>query len=328
MAMKIILSLLLSPLFFHEVVLAATHTSPPAGAIVVRAGTSSSGEFSTVAAAVASLPNDDSTQSIFIYPGVYTEQVDITRPGPLTSFSDNQVTIEAGVDASSAGSDDASGTLRIHKNDFKMYNVNIKNTFGPGVQAIAISQYGSRVGLYACGFYGYQDTLYANEGTQVYLQNYIEGAVDFIFGRHGLAFFGGNTIAVAGPGCITANGRITDDDGSYVFENNEIILASDAVDDTAGKVFFGRPWGAFAKVIFKHTTVNAPLNNTLWSIWNPGDERISNVTLADYESSGPGVQDANRPGFVTELTDSEAATFNISSAVGSDWATWVDASYL
>jgi pectinesterase len=78
------------------------------------------------------------------------------------------------VPASTAGSDDASGTLRIHKNDFKMYNVNVKNTFGVGSQAIAISQYGSRVGLYACGFFGYQDTLYANQGTQVYLKGYIE----------------------------------------------------------------------------------------------------------------------------------------------------------
>lgn len=76
--------------------------------------------------------------------------------------------------ASTAGSDDASGTLRIHKNDFKMYNVNVKNTFGVGSQAIAISQYGTRVGLYACGFFGYQDTLYANQGTQVYLKGYIE----------------------------------------------------------------------------------------------------------------------------------------------------------
>jgi len=55
-----------------------------------------------------------------------------------------------------------------------MYNVNVKNTFGVGSQAIAISQYGSRVGLYGCGFYGYQDTLYANEGTQAYLRSYIE----------------------------------------------------------------------------------------------------------------------------------------------------------
>lgn len=91
-----------------------------------------------------------------------------------TTYKSNQVTIQAGVPASTAGSDDASGTLRVHKNDFKMYNVNVKNTFGVGSQAIAISQYGSRVGLYACGFYGYQDTLYANQGTQVFLKGYIE----------------------------------------------------------------------------------------------------------------------------------------------------------
>ena len=90
------------------------------------------------------------------------------------AYSANQVTIQAGVPASTAGSNDASGTLRIHKNDFKLYNVNVKNTYGVGSQAIAISQYGSRVGLYACGFYGYQDTLYANQGTQVYLRGYIE----------------------------------------------------------------------------------------------------------------------------------------------------------
>lgn len=89
--------------------------------------------------------------------------------------------ISAGVDATTAGSDDASGTLRVHKDDFKMYNVNVKNTFGKGVQAIALSQYGSRVGLYGCGFYGYQDTLYANQGTQVYLKGYIEVFVHCTF---------------------------------------------------------------------------------------------------------------------------------------------------
>ena len=64
------------------------------------------------------------------------------------------MTIQAGFSAQMAGSDDASGTLRIHKNDFALYNVNVKNTFGPGTQAIALSQYGSKVGLYACGIYG------------------------------------------------------------------------------------------------------------------------------------------------------------------------------
>lgn len=41
-----------------------------------------------------------------------------------------------------------------------------------------------------------------------------QGATDFIFGRTGLAFFGKNTIAVSGPGWVTANGRTSDDSGS------------------------------------------------------------------------------------------------------------------
>jgi pectinesterase len=73
-----------------EAVLAASRTSPPSGAIVVRAGTTTSGEFSTLSSAVNSLPNDSSSRSIFIYPGTYNEQVFITRSGPLTVSWFNQ----------------------------------------------------------------------------------------------------------------------------------------------------------------------------------------------------------------------------------------------
>lgn len=90
------------------------------------------------------------------------------------SYSTNQVILQAGISSAQAGTADASATMSIHTDNFKMYNVNVKNTFGNVSQAIAFSQYGNRVGLYACGFYGYQDTLHANQGTQVYLRNYIE----------------------------------------------------------------------------------------------------------------------------------------------------------
>ncbi|KAG6901501.1 hypothetical protein C0995_011051 [Termitomyces sp. Mi166 len=330
---------------FCQMVFAASRTSPPSGAKIVRAGTTSSGEYSTVSAAVASLPNDSSNQSIFIYPGTYNEQVYITRNGPLAiygyttdtmSYSANQVTIQAGVTAQQAGSDDASGTVRIHKNDFKMYNVNVKNTHGAGTQAIAFSQYGSRVGLYACGFYGYQDTLYANAGTQVYLRSYIEGATDFIFGRTGLAFFGKNTIAVSGAGWVTANGRTSDDSGSSdhgsirsdVFDGNSIVLASDATSSTSGAVYLGRPWGAYAKVIFKNTVVTAPMNKALWSVWSTSTPNTSNVLFAEYNSTGSGVSGATRPSFATVLSASQATAYSISSAVGSDYASWVDLTYL
>ncbi|KAF5363373.1 hypothetical protein D9756_001058 [Leucocoprinus leucothites] len=314
----------------------ASRTSPPSGAKVVRAGTTNSGEFATLSAAVNSLPNDGSSQSIFIYPGTYNEQVYITRSGPLTvygyttdtsTYRNNQATIQAGVPASSAGSNDASGTVRIHKNDFKMYNVNVKNTYGVGGQAIALSQYGSRVGIYACGLYGYQDTLLVNDGTQVYLRGYIEGATDFIFGARGLAYFGGNTIGVKGPGWVTASGRDSDDSTSYVFNQNTIVTASGAFSNVTGRQYFGRPWRNYAKVIFKNTVVTAPFNKALWSQWSDSTPNTDHILFAEYNTTGSGVAGASRPSFATVLSSSQAAAYSISSAVGSDYTSWVDTSY-
>lgn len=84
----------------------------------------------------------------------------------------------------------------------------------------------------------------------------------------------------------------------------------------------------YRRVIFKNTVVTAPLNYTIWSVWNLGDERISNVLFADYNSTGSGMRGAHRAKFAHVLTASQAANYNISSAVGNDFASWVDLSYL
>ena len=47
----------------------ASRTSPPSGALIVRAGTTTSGEYKDLASAVAALPSGSSSQTIFIYPG-------------------------------------------------------------------------------------------------------------------------------------------------------------------------------------------------------------------------------------------------------------------
>ena len=78
------LDLILATAYLFPHVSAASRTQPSAGSVIVRAGTTTSGEFQTVSGAVNSLPNDNSSTTIFIYPGTYTEQVVITRPGPLT----------------------------------------------------------------------------------------------------------------------------------------------------------------------------------------------------------------------------------------------------
>ncbi|KAF9269414.1 pectinesterase [Marasmius fiardii PR-910] len=327
----------LSALFvFVQTVIAASRTSPPSGAVVVRAGTTTSGEFASVQAAVDLLPTDGSTRSIFIYPGTYTEKVYITRNGALTiygyttdtsTYTQNQATIIFNTGADQASSNDETGTLRIHTDDFKMYNVNVENT-RTGIQAGALSQYGSRVGFYGCSFYGYQDTLYANEGTQVYLKGYIEGKTDFIYGRRGQAYFGGNTIAVRGAGYITASGRQSDDSGSYVFNANTVIQASDAESGTSGGYYLGRPWSPYAKVIFKNTVLNVTPRKELWSLWNGDPASVAHTLFADYRTTGSGASGLAWASFATVLSDNQADSYSISSAVGSDYASWVDTSYL
>ena len=81
------------------------------------------------------------------------------------------------------------------------------------------------------------------------------------------------------------------------------------------------------RVIFKNTVVMAPVSQVIWATWNPGDE-VSNVFFADYNTTGPGVKGARRPTFAKVLSTSQAAAYNISSTVGSDYASWVDMTYL
>ncbi|KLO20294.1 pectin lyase-like protein [Schizopora paradoxa] len=336
---------MLLPLFYLilagvQFVHGASRTTPPAGAVVVKAGTTTSEEFADVVTAVNALPNDDSTQTIFIFPGTYEGQVNISRPGPTKilgyttdtmDFNQNVAVLAHSASLATSTSDDTTGTLRIHSNNVALYNIDVRNDFGVAEtngQAIALSNYGSNFGAYASRFFSYQDTLLAEQGTQVYLKSYIEGAVDFIFGQKGQAFFQGNTIASKGAGCVTASGRSTNDSTMYVFDQNTLVAAPDAFSNVTDKTFLGRPWEDFAKVIFKNTVINTPLNNTIWSIWNVDEPNTDHVFFAEFNSTGPGVAGAMRPPFSTLLTSEEAAAYNIASTVGSDYTSWVDASYL
>lgn len=75
--------------------------------------------------------------------------------------------------------------------------------------------------------------------------------------------------------------------------------------------------------------MTAPLDLGIWSIWDPGDNRTDNVFMADWNTTGPGVPaNAARLDWVTILNATEAAQFNITTAVGDDFATWVDSNFL
>jgi pectinesterase len=91
------------------------------------------------------------TQCIFIDQGTYNEQVLVpARSAQLTmygyttdtsGYAGNKVTITARKSQADGLNNDGTATLRVKATNFKLYNVNVANTYGKGSQAVALSAY-------------------------------------------------------------------------------------------------------------------------------------------------------------------------------------------
>ncbi|EED14650.1 pectin methylesterase, putative [Talaromyces stipitatus ATCC 10500] len=315
--------------------LAGSRMTPPAGSIVVA---KSGGKYSTISAAIAALSTTStSTQTIFIEQGTYNEQVYIpSLKGELviygqtedtSSYSSNLVTITHGLSASQAGSDDLSATLRNYAAKSRIYNINVKNTYGSGAQALALSAYATDQGYYGCQFIGYQDTVLAETGNQLYAKCYIEGAIDFIFGQHATAWFDGCDIGVVARngnvGTITANGRSSSSDPSYYVINKSNIAAASGQSVSAGSYYLGRPWSQYARVVFQYTSMSNVINSAGWEVWSSSQPNTQDVLFGEYDNSGAGSQ-GTRASFAKKLS----SPIGISSILGADYTSWVDTSYL
>ncbi|KAF2401161.1 pectin lyase-like protein, partial [Trichodelitschia bisporula] len=261
--------------------------SPPPGALIV----GKDGQYKSVQAAVNAAT---SGKTIFIHAGTYNEQVYIP-PGKngLTligsssspdSYSGNTVTITHGFSQKDGKSNDLTGTLRAHGNGLRFYNINFVNSFGKGSQALALSAYGDQQGYYACQFKGFQDTVLSEAGKHVFVKSMISGATDFIFGQHGQAWFEQVDIRVvnAGLGYITANGRDSASNPSFYVINKSSVGGS-APD---GAFYLGRPWRAYSRVVFQHTSMSKVINGQGWKEWAGGDARTGNVYYGEYANTG------------------------------------------
>ncbi|KAB8077596.1 pectin lyase fold/virulence factor [Aspergillus leporis] len=193
----------------------------PEGTIFV-SKTDPSAQFTTVQAAIASLPNDNTTQTILILPGTYKEQVNVTRSGPITILGQtdnpndatkNQViltwaqanhdntgqsvdnvfssvlTVAPTLEASYTGSGTTGYPVPedtpFGNVDFRVYNVDFRNTWSDYSDgpAHAISFSRANGGFYHCGFYSYQDTVYIGKlGNAYFHKSIIAGQTDFLYG--------------------------------------------------------------------------------------------------------------------------------------------------
>lgn len=341
----------LTTLSFITSVLAASRTSAPSGCLIVRKSPSS-GQYGTIQSAVNALSTTSTNnQCVFIDQGTYNEQVLVSdRKAQLTiygytadtsGYAGNKVTITGNKSQADGLNNDETGTLRVKATNFKLYNVNVANTYGKGSQAIAVSAYADS-GYYGCAFTGYQDTLLSNVGYQLYSKCLIQGATDFIFGQKASSWFEKCDIRVvsASIGYITgkstslrsdmqltmpANGRQSSSDTSYYVFNNCDIAAASGNSVTNGAYYLGRPWREYAQVVFQKTSMSAVINSAGWRIWNTGDERTSNVLFGEYSNTGVGAS-GTRASFSKKLSSAVSISTILTGAYASKG--YYDASYM
>ena len=273
--------------------------------ITVAAG--GSGNVKTVQEAIDKVPaNNGKRFVIAIKPGVYKEQIRIPANKPFISFvgeSAEKTILTFSLSNKDAGSTSAAYATYIGGHDFFAENITFENSFGPGSQAVAVLAEADRVVFKHCRFLAWQDTLYAKNGRQFYIDCYIEGHVDFIFGQ-AAAVFENCEIHSKGDGYLTAPMRFAaDEPAGFVF--NKCRLTAE---NTKNGVFLGRPWRDYGRTVYLNTEMGEHIKPEGWNHWLP--EREKTAYLAEYKSTGKGANDAARVKWAHILTDAEAKAFS------------------
>jgi len=85
----------------------------------------------------------------------------------------------------------------------------------------------------------------------------------------------------------------------------------------------------FARVVFQFTYLSDVITPAGWSVWDPPpQERISNVTFAEYDNYGPGSYPTEGPraNFSEQLTAPVTRDQILGAGYEDEW--WVDMNYL
>jgi len=309
MRLMVLLPLLAAPLFAQDV-----HVKvDPHG----DGSTASTTDYVTIQQALDHAPEAPHGRIyISIVPGVYHERINVTQNRPRVTLlglgkTPDEVVITASQNAKEAGGTFFTETAEINGENFEADNVTFANEAGPTGQAVAAAVRSDRAVFKHCRFLGDQDTLFADYGRQYYVDSFVAGGVDFIFGN-ATAVFDRSTISEIRNGQITAQSRTAETQTTgYVITNSKIT--HDPLPPPPGRqpaVGFGlgRPWRLFSRVVVMHTELPEDLNAAGWSAWGR-DDATPQAFYAEYENSGPGWKPKERVAWSHQLTAKDAAAF-------------------
>jgi pectin methylesterase-like acyl-CoA thioesterase len=186
---------------------------------------------------------------------------------------------------------------------FYALNIAFANSAGPVGQAVAVRSTADKVIFRNCRFLGNQDTYYAHSGRAYHEGCYFEGTTDFIFGG-AIGWFENCDIYSKGGSSLTAANTAQNIQYGYVFNNCRITGAGTAITD------LGRPWGPYASVTYRNTSMSAAIKAAGWNDWGNAANQ-STARFSEYSNSGSGYVPASRPSWVHILTATQAQPYTM-----------------
>lgn len=239
-----------------------------------------SGVYTTIQSAMDAVPagTPSNRTNIFVAPGVYPEFAPLPAPQnlrikkPYVSLIGTGSSPEDVVIQSSMGGLDGATRIYSSANDFMATNLTFQNTKldGTGV-GVALRNAADRSAFKNVRILGFQDTLLAeNKTRQYYVESYITGDTDFIFGN-ATAVFDNSVINSSDGGHITAAETFPNTAIGFVFLNS--MLTTNGAGDNSTDL--GRPWhwpasqgGTRASVTYINVKMDAHILAGGWDPWN------------------------------------------------------------
>jgi pectinesterase len=265
---------------------------------------------------------------IEIAPGTYHERVVVTQNHPNITFlgmgkSPADVVITNSLNAKQAGGTFFTETVEINGTGFEADNITFENTAGNTGQAVAVADRSDRSIFKHCRFLGHQDTLFADYGRQYYVDSYIEGGVDFIFGN-ATAVFDHTELHANGPGFLTAQSRTAADQTTgYVIFNSKVtsgihsaapispsanFAGARSIASAQGTIGLGRPWRPYSRVVYINTELPSDVRPAGWNNWGKTSNEQT-AYYAEYNSTGPGANPSARALWSHQLNAAQAKQF-------------------
>ena len=267
------------------------------------------GDYMTVQEAIDAVPNysHDKITTILIKAGTYKEAIDIPHTkfrmkimgqgADKTILTYDRYAEQMWPDNDFKVGTSGSASIYIHSSYVTFEDITFENTAGEGKeigQAVAVFTDGDFLFFRRCRFIGNQDTLYTygrfgKEGgikRNYFLDCYIEGTTDFIFGPS-IAYFENCHIHSKKNSYVTAASTLQGQKYGYVFKNCK-LTADPGID----KCYLGRPWGAYAKTVFIGCELGPHIVADGWHDWEkegkPNTKK--NSYYAEYQNVGPGAR--------------------------------------